>query len=140
MARRVMRTRVLAYSAILLAITIAAGTTLFLRAPLKLDVIRDRASLAREVEGGLIENVYRLQVMNTSERSQPVTLSVSGPSSLAHLTLLAESPFEIAPTTTRMIAVRVRADPGDTRGAQKIEFHLNAPGVRLREPSRFLVP
>jgi hypothetical protein len=30
-------------------------------------VIRDRGSMGREVEDGMIENVYRLQVMNTSE-------------------------------------------------------------------------
>jgi hypothetical protein len=49
-------------------------------------------------------------------------------------------PLEIAPTTTRMIAVRLRADPGDAKGVQKIEFRLQAPGTELREQSRFLHP
>jgi cytochrome c oxidase accessory protein FixG len=139
-ARRVRRPRVLVYFAILGAITLGAGTTLWMRAPLKMDVIRDRGSLAREVEGGLIENVYRLQIMNTRESPQAVTLSVSGPLALQRLEILSEAPLELAPTATRMIPVRVRADPGDAKGSQKIEFHLQAPGVHLREQSRFLIP
>jgi polyferredoxin len=117
---------------------VAMATALWLRAPLKMDVIRDRAGLAREVEGGLVENVYRLQVMNTSEQPQVIQLSVSGP--LQRMELVAPSPTEIAPTTTRMIAVRVRADPGSAKGSQKIQFELTAPQVHLREPSRFLIP
>jgi cytochrome c oxidase accessory protein FixG len=140
MARRVRRPRVLAYFAILAAITVAAGTALWMRAPVKMDVMRDRGSMAREVEGGLIENVYRLQVMNTREAAQAATLSVTGPRELARLEIVAESPLELAPTATRMIAVRVRADPGNAKGSQKIEFHLDGPGIHLREPSRFLIP
>src|SRR3546814_6185299 len=34
---------------------------------LRMDVIRDRGVLGREVAGGMIENVYRLQFINTSE-------------------------------------------------------------------------
>jgi cytochrome c oxidase accessory protein FixG len=140
MARRVRRPRVLAYVAILAAITVAAGTALWMRAPVKMDVMRDRGGTAREVEGGLIENVYRLQVMNTREATQSATLTVTGPRELARLEIVAESALELAPTATRMIAVRVRADPGAAKGAHKIEFHLDGPGIHLREQSRFLIP
>jgi polyferredoxin len=50
-------------------IVLATGAALYLRTPLKLDVIRDRGSMGREVEDGMIENVYRLQIMNTSEQA-----------------------------------------------------------------------
>jgi polyferredoxin len=40
-------------------------------------VIRDRGSMGREVEDGMIENVYRLQIMNTSERGQHFKISAS---------------------------------------------------------------
>ena len=46
--------------------------------PLKVDVIRDRAAISREVEGGQIENIYRLQVMNTQERAQWFDVRVEG--------------------------------------------------------------
>jgi cytochrome c oxidase accessory protein FixG len=140
-ARRVMRTRVLIYSLVLVAIVVAAGTGLALRSPMKMDVIRDRGTLAREVEGGRIENVFRLQVMNTLEQPQRFTLSVQGPKALGALELLAESqPIEIAPVTTRAIAVRVRVAPGAQRGMQPIEFVLATPELRVVEKSRFVVP
>ena len=68
----------LVYSAILGAVAIAAAVSLSLRTPLKVDVIRDRAAMAREVEGGLIENVYRLQIMNTTEQARAFEIAVSG--------------------------------------------------------------
>ena len=48
-------------------IIFAAAVALLVRIPLKVDIIRDRAAIAREVEGGLIENIYRIQLMNTQE-------------------------------------------------------------------------
>src|SRR5690606_9807478 len=61
MVRRVFRPRVLIYSIIMIAIVSATTVSLYLRVPLKVDVLRDRASLMREVEDGLFENVYRRQ-------------------------------------------------------------------------------
>src|SRR5690606_41060669 len=55
--RRVLRPRVLVYATILLAASIALVGHMATRNPVKLDVIRDRGALAREVEDGMIENV-----------------------------------------------------------------------------------
>jgi polyferredoxin len=128
------------------AIAAAAGVSLWSRAPLKLDVMRDRASLAREVAGGRIENVYRLQVMNTEERARRFTLRASGAPGLGRLELLADTPtFELAPLDARTFTVRLRAEAGASRGAHRIQFELvsSDPGARpvdLEEASRFLVP
>ena len=78
MLRRVARPRVLIYGAVLLAVGGAVVTSLVLRSPYKVDVVRDRASLARMVEDGRIENVYRLQVMNATERLQHYRVAVDG--------------------------------------------------------------
>ena len=67
MRRRVLRPRVLVYSAVLLVIAPAFVASLALRTPFKVDVVRDRGALARLVDEGRIENVYRLQMMNASE-------------------------------------------------------------------------
>jgi cytochrome c oxidase accessory protein FixG len=66
---RVLRPRVLVYTSILMALIIAVGASLATRTPFKVDVVRDRATLARITENGGIENIYRLQVMNASEVS-----------------------------------------------------------------------
>ena len=72
MWRRVFRARTLLYMGLLATIVAAVGISLYLREALKVDVIRDRAALARETVPGVIENVYRLQIMNTGETPRQI--------------------------------------------------------------------
>ena len=137
-ATRVLRPRVLVYGFILLAITAAAAASLYLRVPLKVDVIRDRAAIAREVEGGLIENVYRLQIMNTTEQARAFEISVSG---LPGIQVWGEPTIGVPAATSRMVPVKVRAEPAQV-GTHPIEFHVRAlgtEGVAVREESVFIV-
>ena len=137
---RVFRPRVLMYSAILFAIMAALLAMLALRVPLRVDVIRDRATLVRETEDGLLENVYRLQIMNTEERAHRYRLSVSG---LDGLRIVAKQPFEVSPATTVAVPVALRADPARLApGSHTIVFHIEdaeRPGVAAHEKSRFYV-
>jgi cytochrome c oxidase accessory protein FixG len=137
---RVLRPRVLVYSALLLAIVAATAATLYLRVPLKLDVIRDRAAIAREVEGGEIENVYRLQVMNTVEQARAFQLAVGG---LPGIRVAGEPTIGVGAATSRSVPVKVRVAGGSLKpGSYPIEFHLRAigaEGVEVREKSVFIV-
>jgi cytochrome c oxidase accessory protein FixG len=140
MLRRALRPRVLIYSAILLAITTLVFVSLFFRTPLKVDVIRDRGALARMVEQGRIENVFRLQLMNITETPQRYTVSVGG---LPGITLASEHEFEVLPSEVRSAVVRVQIPPGATPGSYPIDFDIQAIGngdVRVREAAAFLVP
>jgi cytochrome c oxidase accessory protein FixG len=142
---RVLRVRVLVYTGILAIIAIAAGVSLWMRVPVKMDVMRDRVSLAREVEGGRIENVYRLQLMNTEERTRHLVLGAVGDKDEQMQVLLDVPSIELPPLTSRMVTVRVRAEPRDKRGSVPIRFVLESrdPGARsftIREKSRFLYP
>ncbi|MBL8347164.1 MAG: cytochrome c oxidase accessory protein CcoG, partial [Rubrivivax sp.] len=76
--RRVMRPRVLVYTTILLLLVGALGTSIALRSPFRVDVVRDRGALARIVDNGQVENVYRLQVMNATEQPQTYRVTVKG--------------------------------------------------------------
>ena len=58
--RHMVRPRVLVYLAIVSTVVIAMLTGLAVRTPFKADVVRDRSTLARIVDGGTIENVYRI--------------------------------------------------------------------------------
>jgi cytochrome c oxidase accessory protein FixG len=136
---RVLRPRVLVYSLILAAITVALGASLYLRVPLKVDVIRDRAAIAREVEGGLIENVYRLQIMNTTEEARAFDINVSG---LPGILVWGENITGVPAAETRMVPVRVRADAATPSGSHPIEFSVRAlgiEGVEVREGAVFIV-
>ena len=141
MIRRGLRPRVLVYSGILLAICVALGVSLFLRTPLKVDVIRDRGALARMVEQGRIENVYRLQVMNATEAAQTYQLSVSG---LPGIVIASEPSVEVRPTEVRSVAVRVQVPPGTAdSGSHPIHFEVQSTSdksIRVDEKSVFLIP
>ncbi len=137
---RTLRPRVLIYTAVLWAVIFAIGITLYVRVPLKVDVIRDRVNLAREVDGRWVENIYRLQIMNTAETPRRFAIRASGVQTLA----VAEGEaIEIPGATTRMVPVRLRVDMGRVpAGSHKIEFEVTAQddaGVAARERSIFLV-
>jgi cytochrome c oxidase accessory protein FixG len=138
--KRVARPRVLVYTAILCALVLGTVAALWLRTPLKVDVIRDRGSLSREVEEGAIENVYRLQIMNASESPRVFHIQASG---MPTLKVAGESFFAVEGAGTRMVPVRLRVAGGDARpGSHRIEFEVGAvedPNVRVRERSVFLV-
>ncbi len=137
----ILRPRTLLYGAILSAIVIAAAAGLALRQPLKVDVIRDRATLAREVEGGLVENVYRLQIMNLAEEPRRFALAVTG---MPGIQIATEPIVEIPPAATQAVSVRVRVEPdAGKRGSNPIFFEvraLNHDEVFVREKASFLLP
>ena len=138
---RVLRPRVLVYTGLLALIVIAFFATLAVRTPLMLDVIRDRGAMGREIDDGMIENVYRLQVMNTSEQAHTFRISVSGID-----TIRLETPAEVRidGATTRAVPVLVRIDHATgKRGSNPIAFAIEAldnPSLRVEEKAVFLVP
>jgi cytochrome c oxidase accessory protein FixG len=140
MLRRVARPRVLVYSGILLAVVAALFASLYLRVPLKVDVIRDRTSLSREVEGGRIENVYRLQLMNTQEQPHRYRIGVSG---LPTVTITSAPEVEVPAATTRQVPVRIQIDGGvAAKGSHRIAIDVRAlddESIAAREKAVFLV-
>jgi len=139
--RHVLRPRVLVYGGILLAVTVALFTHMALRVPLKVDVIRDRGTLGREVEDGMIENVYRLQVINSAESPRRYRLAVGG---LDTAFVASETEVDVEAAGTRMVPVRVRIKPGVAKpGTSPLLFEVvdvQDATVSVREKSTFFVP
>jgi len=139
--RRTLRPRVLIYSGILLVIVLVFFGSLATRTPLKMDVIRDRGSMGREVEDGMIENVYRLQIMNTDERPHRYKITVSGIETIA---LASPDVVELKGTESRAVPVRVRTAHGKgEKGSNKIAFELQAldeERLHVKEKAVFIVP
>jgi len=140
MFARAFRPRILVYTSILFGVIVAAAASLWLRVPLKVDVIRDRAAIAREVDGGRIENVYRLQIMNTQERQRRYEIRAEG---LPTVRVASEPIVEIAGAESRMVPVRVRVEPGAAKGTHPITFVVSALGEEggpsVREKTVFIV-
>lgn len=138
--RHVFRPRILIYSSILLLIMLAMVVSLSMRKTFKVDVVRDRGVMARIVEGGMIENVYRLQVMNASEQEQHYRITVRG---LPDLKITTPAELSVASTEAVWVVVRVQAPPEAAHpGLHKIHFDiqsLDTPGM-LDEDSKFMIP
>ncbi len=140
MWRRVMRPRVLIYTGLLSLITLGLFLSLSLRTPLKVDVVRDRASLSRITEVGTLENVYRLQIMNATEQSQTYRLEVQG---LENIQIKTDTQVLVDPAQSRWVVVRVDIPYGSTTaGSHPIRFEISSDAERIRvtEKSVFLVP
>ncbi len=146
--KRIFRPRVLVYTTILLLLVGALATSIALRSPFRVDVVRDRASLARLVDDGQIENVYRLQVMNATEQPQRYRVAVSG---MPGIVLDGTDTIEVLPAQARWLSVAARVPPQTAAsagpGAHPIEFEVqrlnqepDAPVARTVEKSTFVVP
>ena len=139
--RRALRPRVKIYSGVLLLIVLATAGALYLRTPLKLDVLRDRGSMGREVEDGMIENVYRLQIMNTSEQAHTYRIAVQGVDTLS---LATPDLVRVDGTDTKAVPIRLRAAHGAGKtGSNKIHITLSAvddPSLHVTESAVFIVP
>lgn len=140
MIRRVLRPRVLVYTAVLLAISTGVLGSLVMRDPFKVDVVRDRGALARMVGQGQVENVYRLQIMNATEDKQQYQLRVMG---LAGAHVVSETLVEVDAASSRWVPVRVQTPPeAATPGSHPMTFLITAQpsGAEVAEKSVFLVP
>jgi cytochrome c oxidase accessory protein FixG len=139
--QRALRPRVLIYTSILMLIVLAVGTALWLREPLKVDVIRDRGAMGREVEDGMIENVYRLQIMNTAEQAHQFRITASG---LPGLVVTQPDEVTLASTESRAVPVHLRLPAGvGKRGSNKIHIELRAvddDSLHVNEAAVFFVP
>jgi cytochrome c oxidase accessory protein FixG len=137
----VIRPRIIVYMTILTLISAAWVWGLATKPELRVDVIRDRMTLAREVEGGLIENVFRLQFMNVSEVPQRYVVSVTG---LDKIELMGEPVVELASATNKNVTYQVRVPPESaTKGSHTIYFDVKAIAnekIAVHEKAIFLMP
>jgi cytochrome c oxidase accessory protein FixG len=146
MFKRALRPRVLIYGAVLSAASVVFAASVALRSPFQFDVIKDRGTLARIVDDGAVENIYRIQIMNRTEVPQTYRVTVDGIEGL----ILQAREVTVAPASIESIVASVQlplqhAQPLRGQSAP-IEFAVAAPadgaarpGV-LHERSTFHVP
>lgn len=138
--RQVWRPRVIIYTCILVGLSLAMVISMSLRQPLKVDIIRDRAALARIVAGGKLENLYSLQIMNATESVQKYKIKVHG---LDGIELVETQSVEVPSTQTLGIPVHVQIPYGSAAsGSHTIVFDIDAESGQghVSEKSIFLVP
>lgn len=138
--RRMLRPRVIIYSALLLLVSAALVASLAYRPSFKVDVIRDRGVMARLLNDGQIENVYRLQLTNATESVETYQIKVVG---LEGLQLSSNATVKVKATGEQSVPISLRlADGKVNAGMHAIQFEINALGSneRIVENSIFYVP
>jgi polyferredoxin len=101
--------------------------------------------MARLVDGGMLENVYRLNIMNALEKGQHYKINVEG---LNHIIVDSDNlepnkTIAIKATESRWVPVRVEIPDGDEKsGSHKIIFKIESEETHeiVEERSTFIVP
>jgi len=136
------RPRMVVYALVLIGITAGAFYSILMRSPIGMDVIRDRNSLYRETNDGLIENVYIIKLLNMDDKDHAYTLTAEGIPDL----ILKKDVDEIVVKSGEVVElpVRVQIDAENLeKRSNEITFTLKAIGhdelVDI-EQARFLGP
>jgi len=125
--QKILRPRVLIYTGLLVLLCVGFAVSLGMRTPFKVDVIRDRGVLSRLVEGGNVENVYRLQITNATEATQTYHISATG---LDGLTIASQNEFTVNAADSRMVAIGLQIPDGSIKsGSHPINFEIKALGL-----------
>jgi polyferredoxin len=121
--------------------------SIWLRAPFKVDVLRDRGALGRVVDDGFVENVYRVQIMNATEADQTFTVFVDN---LSKVKVDAPAQIIVGPAEARWVPLSVRVPPEVAQvlgtGAHPVEVVVtrqrqgDEPERAVRENTTFMVP
>jgi cytochrome c oxidase accessory protein FixG len=141
--KRLRRTRIWVYMLIWLSICSAWIISLSMRHEFRVDVVRDRGVLARIVANGRIENVYRLQLMNATDREQRLQVRVEG---LPDLELKSTNRITLVATQSQWMVVSVDMPISSASslkpGSHPIEFVVSNDSASevVREKSVFYVP
>jgi cytochrome c oxidase accessory protein FixG len=139
--RRMLRPRVMIYATLLLVLTALLIGSLATRNPLRVDVIRDRNTLARIAEGGNIENNYRVHLMNASELPQRLSVSVEG---IDGIEIVGTREVDVQAASNRAVPVTVQVPPGAGKpGSNEIRFVVRSGDderLSRREKAVFIVP
>ncbi|HEY1092216.1 MAG TPA: FixG Ig-like domain-containing protein, partial [Burkholderiaceae bacterium] len=143
MFERIYRPRVLIYGCVLIVIATAFTFSLARRPLVRIDVVRDRATLARIVERGHVENVYRLQLMNATEHAQRYHIGIEG---LAGAQLNGVAGVDVDAAQARWVTLAVRLPPQAAEqagpGVHPLRFVIDAGDGTppLAEKSTFVIP
>jgi polyferredoxin len=114
---------------------------IYTRAPLEIDIIKDRNSLYRETNQGLIENVYTLKLLNKSQNDRTFTVSISG---IEGAKYVGEAVVNVRGGGVYTLPISVVTSPYSlTEEVTNFTFHVetqdeNGEIIKIQETSRFI--
>ncbi|NOX69798.1 MAG: cytochrome c oxidase accessory protein CcoG [Gammaproteobacteria bacterium] len=133
------RPRTIVYSLVLTVLVATMVSSIVLREPVILDVLRDRNTLYRDVGRQGIANSYTLRIVNKHNTEHEYVLSVSG---LEGIRIQGETTFVVRGESVFTLPTTVTAPHESAVGGKTIEFVLESVdgSIRIVEESRFRGP
>ena len=136
---RILRPRTSLYAALLTFLLGTFGWGIMHRAPLILEILRDRNALYRETADGMIENSYTLKLVNKTERMQHIDISLQN-SPL--LTILGKSSLTIDAGQVANIPLTLRGERSKLNGMRAVELAARNTDTTIRvvQNTQFFAP
>jgi polyferredoxin len=138
---KIVRPKLIGYAIVLLIMTSLLVLDIYTRVPLELDIIKDRNSLYRETNQGLIENVYTLKLLNKSQNDRVFKISISG---IEGAKYVGENEVTVRGGEVYTLPMSVVTDPYSvTEEITDFIFHVetqneNGEVIKIQETSRFI--
>jgi polyferredoxin len=133
--------RLVGYAAIIGIMLTIFATMLALRVPLEVETIRDRNQLYRENSQGMIENVYLLKVLNKSQKTRHLTVTLK---SDKHISMSKPVVLAIEAGDLASLPVTLVADPEELHHSKyEVTFMVqdsDDAGLNKTSESRFFAP
>jgi cytochrome c oxidase accessory protein FixG len=137
-AARVVRPRIMAYATGLLLLVTGFAFAVAHRAPVDLDVLRDRNTLYRELDDGRIENVFSVRIINKDQRAHVFRLSAL---KLNNAVIDSDSPAQyVNAEEVKTVVVRVRIPAEQEHGGRDFSIRaqaLDRPALEVVSRARF---
>ena len=137
---RLIRPRTIAYTAILITLLTTMVTSIALRKPAIMDVMRDRNALYRDIGRDGIENGYTVRIINKKNEAHEFKLNVTG---LEGMRIGSDTEFTLAGESVLTLPVSVIVPHEYAAGGNVIKFELTSTdgsGITVIEESRFRGP
>jgi cytochrome c oxidase accessory protein FixG len=133
------RSKLVGYAIVLLVMCSLLVLEIVNRAPVTMDIIRDRNELAKEKFNGDIENVYTLKILNKSQTDNVYRLSVKG---IENTKWHGEQEVMVKAAAVYTLPMSLSVDPYELKGYMTdisfvIELVSEEDDVSLEHESRF---
>jgi cytochrome c oxidase accessory protein FixG len=137
---RIVRPRTAIYGSVLLALIVGFGVAVANRSLVEVDVLRDRNALYRTIEGGLIENVYTIRLINKDSREHALLVTAEG---IDGITVDTDRELQrVGAGEVVSAAIRVRAPSSAISGGRGIQIVVRSEdgAIEARSKARFIAP
>ena len=137
---RILRPRIVIYAVLLTAVLAGILISLSNKTPLRADLIRDRNTLYREVGDGLVENIYKLKLINQDRVAHEYRVTIPDYPQI-QIQVFPDPVLQAGQVGTFSFTLTAPADLG--AGSMEIDVLFEAvdnPDIRRIADSRLLLP